>query len=90
MDICNWKNNEARCPWWLTEINAVDNRWPKDDNGCQDFLHKILIFTELRKYATEIGSSVFTALVKRFPEISQEGWNFTELFTMDLTLLKRK
>ena len=85
----NWETDEDRWPLYLTDINNVDDRWPEEDNECQDFLHKIIVFTELRDYANEIGKSSFEHLLRKFPDIKDYGIDFSDLFTEDLTLIKR-
>ena len=44
----------------------------------------------MRKYVNEIGQKMFTYLLENYSDIGDYGYDFSDLFTMDLTLINRK
>ena len=74
---------------YLRDINSLDERWPTVDSNCQDFLHKILIYTKLKTYINSIGKSKFEEVLNKFEHLESYGINIYEIFSMDLTLIRR-
>ena len=80
---------ENRCPQWLNIIHTVDSRWWSIDEECQNFLHKRILYTELRNYRNKIGNTVFDSIIIKFQDIDTYGYDFSDLHTLDLTVIKR-
>lgn len=75
---------------YLTEVSDVDERWPEDgDQECKDFLHKLLIYTNIKKFMDEYGRPKYNELCEVFPTCGQHGYNIEEALNTDLTLIDR-
>ena len=86
----DWDSNEKRCPMYLTEVFQVDERWSKDDDQeCKDFLHKLLIYTNIKEYIEKHGRAKYNELCEVFPTCGQHGYNIEEALNTDLTLIQR-
>ena len=74
----------------LSDINTVDNNWPKYDEDWQEYLHTMITKNDLRNYAYKIGKEKFLSILKKFPDIEDNSFDLSDLFEADLTLIKRK
>ena len=74
----------------MVDLHNFDNKWPVKDADCQDRQHKIIIYTNMRKYVNEIGLEMFTYLLDNYSDIGDYGYDSSDLFTIDLTLINKK
>ena len=74
---------------YLNSIHSLDKRWPTGDSDCQDFLHKILIYTKLKPYIEKIGKKTFKRVYRKFNCLQSYGIDYDEIFSMNLTLIRR-
>ena len=87
----NWKTNPQRCPSSLTSIGSVDSRWKfANDFQAKEFLHKILIYKQIRKFIQSHSLEKFNVLCDVFKSVDNYKDMATEAMEMDLTLIKRK
>ena len=88
--FCNWQTEKNKCLLFLYEINSIDKRWPKQNNDCQDFLHKIQKYAKLKTYINYVGKSKFQEILNKFEHLESYGINVNEILAMDLTLICRQ
>lgn len=85
-----WKTNSKRCPLYLKGLGEIDDRYSKtDDTYNKTLFHKLLTYTEIRKFMKKHGNEKYLELCEVFPSIAQNGYDMEEAMTMDLTLIKR-
>ena len=85
----NWNRNALRCPMYLIQINEKDKRWPVDDTSCIVYFHKMLTYTNIKKFIDTHGIGKYRELCQVFPTVGHHGYNLQEAMNLDLTLLKR-
>ena len=84
-----WDINKNRCPIYLTMISDVDDRWPDDgdDTLWREFLHKLLVYSEIRKFIDKHGMDKYNELWEVFPCFKNHGYNLEDAMNIDLTII---
>jgi len=85
----DWKTNPKRCPLYLNEVHPIDDRYTEEDNQCKEFLHKLLLYKEVREFINKHSEEVLNEVFETFPAISNHGVDIEEAMTADLTIIKR-
>ena len=57
----------------MINIHKFDGEWPEDDSDCQDLLHKILTYSQLKLYIRDIGEEKYEIVKQRFGQLHSYG-----------------
>lgn len=85
----DWDTNKNRCPMYLTQISDVDDRWPDDgdDTEWREFFHRLLVYSEIRKFINKHGMDKYNELWEVFPSVKNHGYDLKEAMEADLAII---
>ncbi len=88
----NWETNPKRCPMYLTQIGAIDNRWPdedKDDDECVDLFGKFHTLQLLRETIANMGLPRYHELCEKYGSVQNIGLAEEDILYGDLEMIHR-
>jgi hypothetical protein len=75
----NWEYREDGCPMYLTAIEEIDNRWPKEDQKCLDRFHRYRTLKAFQKVIEEIGVDAYKKAAEQFDSVKNCGYSLRDL-----------
>ena len=84
-----WETNTNRCPVYLNYIHKIDQRWPETEDEWVDFMHILLVYSEIRDFTNKHGFGKVKKISEKFTYFQENKVDIEEAMSTDLTLIKR-